>query len=128
VFKTLRKGWGVRALKRIPKHCFVCEYVGELLTDEAADKRNSDIYYFQFDMCNNVDPFVVDARSYGNVARFISHSCEPNLSLQQVVVEEDEEKYFHLAFFSVREISPQEVSQNHSFCSSRLTSDTGTYD
>mmetsp|Transcript_30276 Transcript_30276/g.78320 ORF Transcript_30276/g.78320 Transcript_30276/m.78320 type:complete len:91 (-) Transcript_30276:2492-2764(-) len=59
-------------------------------------------------MCNNVDPFVVDARSYGNVARFISHSCEPNLSLQQVVVEEDEEKYFHLAFFSVREISPQE--------------------
>mmetsp|Transcript_30280 Transcript_30280/g.78348 ORF Transcript_30280/g.78348 Transcript_30280/m.78348 type:complete len:114 (-) Transcript_30280:2517-2858(-) len=70
----------------------------------------------------------VDARSYGNVARFISHSCEPNLSLQQVVVEEDEEKYFHLAFFSVREISPQEVSQNHSFCSSRLTSDTGTYD
>jgi hypothetical protein len=37
VFKTDKKGWGLRSPKPIPAGTFVCEYVGELLTDAEAE-------------------------------------------------------------------------------------------
>jgi SET domain-containing protein len=36
---TPKKGWGVRALRPIQKGEFVIEYVGEVITDEEAEKR-----------------------------------------------------------------------------------------
>lgn len=43
IFKTKEKGWGVRATKPIPAGTFVCEYVGEIVTVEEAEKRGQ--YY-----------------------------------------------------------------------------------
>ena len=39
VFKTKYKGWAVRALERIPVGSFVCEYVGEVITTDEAERR-----------------------------------------------------------------------------------------
>ncbi|CAG9577151.1 unnamed protein product [Danaus chrysippus] len=36
VFKTLKRGWGIRTLNDIPKGCFICIYAGNLLTDATA--------------------------------------------------------------------------------------------
>ena len=36
VFRTEDKGWGVRCSVDIPSGAFICEYVGEVLTDEEA--------------------------------------------------------------------------------------------
>ncbi len=36
VFKTERKGWGVRCLVDIPVGSFVCDYAGLILTDSEA--------------------------------------------------------------------------------------------
>lgn len=37
VFKTLRRGWGIRALNDVPKGAFLCVYAGNLLTDATAN-------------------------------------------------------------------------------------------
>ncbi|XP_047502788.1 histone-lysine N-methyltransferase EHMT2-like [Penaeus chinensis] len=49
LFKTRGKGWGVRALKTIQKGSYVCEYVGEIITDLEADHRQDDSYLFDLD-------------------------------------------------------------------------------
>ena len=42
-------GWGVRALQTIPQGTFICEYVGELISDAEADVREDDSYLFDLD-------------------------------------------------------------------------------
>ncbi|XP_047038698.1 histone-lysine N-methyltransferase SETDB1-A isoform X2 [Helicoverpa zea] len=37
VFKTLNRGWGIRALNDVPKGSFLCVYAGNLLTDATAN-------------------------------------------------------------------------------------------
>ena len=49
LFKTKKQGWGVKARHEIPKGTFVCEYVGELITDSKADERKDDSYLFDLD-------------------------------------------------------------------------------
>ena len=79
LYKTTGKGWGVRTLKTILKGSYVCEYVGEIITDLEADQRQDDSYLFDLDN-RDTESYCIDARSYGNVARFINHQCKPNLS------------------------------------------------
>ena len=50
VFKSPgQKGWGVRTLNEIPKGAFVCEYVGEVISDSEANHRQDDSYLFDLD-------------------------------------------------------------------------------
>ena len=49
LYKTQLTGWGVRALQEIPKGTFVCEYVGEIITDKEADQREDDSYLFDLE-------------------------------------------------------------------------------
>ncbi|KAL7167075.1 hypothetical protein ACSBR2_037696 [Camellia fascicularis] len=46
IFKTKSRGWGVRSLTSIPSGSFICEYIGELLEDKEAEKRQNDEYLF----------------------------------------------------------------------------------
>lgn len=39
----------MRTLQDIPRGQFVCEYVGEIITDSEADKREDDSYLFDLD-------------------------------------------------------------------------------
>lgn len=52
VYKTATKGWGVKTLRAIPKGSYVCEYVGEILTDAEVDEKDDDSYVF--DLHNGV--------------------------------------------------------------------------
>lgn len=49
LFKTKSKDWGIRTLRKIVKGSFVCEYVGEIITDFEADQREDDCYVFDLD-------------------------------------------------------------------------------
>lgn len=46
-------GWSVRTLDTIPRGAFVCEYVGEVISDAEADIREDDSYLF--DLENKVE-------------------------------------------------------------------------
>lgn len=49
LFRTNGKGWGVRSLRYISKGSYVCEYVGEIISDSEADHREDDSYLFDLD-------------------------------------------------------------------------------
>jgi euchromatic histone-lysine N-methyltransferase len=95
VFRTKRKGWGVKSLAVIPRGAFVCEYTGLLLTDAEADAIQDDTYLFDLDVEETVTGCMcIDAREYGNVSRFINHSCEPNLFPVRVYTGHQVSAYF----------------------------------
>lgn len=81
------KGWGLRSLDELPRGTFVCEYVGEVLTNTEVHNRNmqgigSKKHHYQVlldaDWCSggvlkDEQALCLDAKFYGNVARFINH-------------------------------------------------------
>ncbi|XP_076347542.1 histone-lysine N-methyltransferase EHMT1-like isoform X2 [Tachypleus tridentatus] len=107
VFRTKGKGWGVRTLKEIHRGSFVCEYVGEIISDSEADQREDDSYLFDLDNRDG-ETFCLDARYYGNISRFINHLCEPNLVPVKVFVDHQDLSFPRIAFFSSRDIKPHE--------------------
>ena len=49
LFRIDQKGWGVRTSQPIAKGSYVCEYVGEIISDFEADQREDDSYLFDLD-------------------------------------------------------------------------------
>ena len=71
LFMTQKKGWGVRTTHNIPEGTYVCQYIGEIITDEEANNRvhhNGSTYLFDLDLFGKSD-YTVDAHRYGNIAR-----------------------------------------------------------
>ncbi|MCO5564344.1 hypothetical protein L7F22_018004 [Adiantum nelumboides] len=120
VYKTRHKGWAVRAAQHIPRGTFVCEYIGEVLDDCEANKRgeryDKEGCSYLYDIDAHIDigrrgrpkPFVIDATKYGNVARFINHSCSPNLVNYQVLVESMDCQLAHIGLYATRDINTGE--------------------
>ncbi|GMP96896.1 hypothetical protein CsSME_00045333 [Camellia sinensis var. sinensis] len=81
------KGWGLRTLEDLPKGAFVCEYVGEILTNAELFERVSkspsseehaypvllDADWGSEGVLKDEEALCLDATHYGNVARFINH-------------------------------------------------------
>ena len=78
-------GRGVYAVAPIKAGDKVIEYKGEIITwDEALRRHPHDpdqpnhTFYFHLD-----DGHVIDGKYHGNSARWINHSCDPNLEAEQ---------------------------------------------
>ena len=102
IFKTLRKGWGVKTLKDVERGTFVAEYSGEVITKQESDRRSLTeeykskgmTYFFQID-----HQLTIDGTKIGNEARFFNHSCQPNMDVFHVIT--DINHHHHkLAFFA----------------------------
>lgn len=85
IFKTDdKRGWGLKALDKIPAKRFVVHYTGELLTVSESEKREStrpeyNRYLFALDYApvvgvEGLEENVIDANNFGNLSRFINHS------------------------------------------------------
>ncbi|KMT15079.1 hypothetical protein BVRB_3g062010 [Beta vulgaris subsp. vulgaris] len=141
VFKTDSRGWGVRCLSAIPSGSFICEYIGELLDDKEAEQRTgNDEYLFDIgqnyndtslwdglsallpemtsatdDVIENIG-FTIDAVRYGNIGRFINHSCSPNLYAQNVLYDHEDKRIPHIMFFAAENIPPlQELTYHYNY-------------
>ncbi|KAK9698847.1 hypothetical protein RND81_08G135500 [Saponaria officinalis] len=138
IFKTKSRGWGVRCLSSISSGSFICEYIGELLDDKEAEQRAGyDEYLFDIgqnyndttlsdglsalipnmpstanDVVENVG-FTIDAARYGNIGRFINHSCTPNLYAQNVLFDHDDKRIPHIMLFAAENIPPLEELTYH---------------
>uniref|UniRef100_A0A8D2LMF4 Euchromatic histone lysine methyltransferase 1 n=1 Tax=Varanus komodoensis TaxID=61221 RepID=A0A8D2LMF4_VARKO len=107
LFRTRKMGWGVRTMQDVPLGTFVCEYVGELISDSEANVREEDCYLF--DLGNkDREVYCIDARFYGNISRFINHFCEPNLIAVRVFMSHQDLRFPRIAFFSSRDIQAGE--------------------
>lgn len=103
LYRTAKMGWGVRALQTIPQGTFICEYVGELISDAEADVREDDSYLFDLDNKDG-EVYCIDARYYGNISRFINHLCDPNIIPVRVFMLHQDLRFPRIAFFSSRDI------------------------
>ncbi|XP_040052872.2 histone-lysine N-methyltransferase EHMT1 isoform X2 [Gasterosteus aculeatus] len=107
LFRTSKKGWGVRAVQDIPQGTFVCEYVGEIISEAEAEMRQNDTYLFSLDD-KPQDLYCIDARFYGNISRFLNHMCEPNLFACRVFTTHQDLRFPHIAFFASENIKAGE--------------------
>ncbi|WJX55107.1 [histone H3]-lysine(4) N-trimethyltransferase [Trifolium repens] len=141
IFKTNSMGWGVRSLNSIPSGSFICEYIGEVLEDKEAEQRTGNDEYL-FDIGNNKTNntlwdglstlipdshssscevvndvgFTIDAAQFGNVGRFINHSCSPNLYAQNVLFDHNDIRIPHVMLFAAENIPPlQELSYDYNY-------------
>ncbi|KAK4791272.1 hypothetical protein SAY86_031685 [Trapa natans] len=119
VFKTEKKGWGLRAGEAILRGTFICEYAGEVIDEIEGDERRSrygrggsnylyDINSQINDMSRLIEGevrYVIDSTKYGNVSRFINHSCSPNLVNHQVLVESMDCQRAHIGLYANRDIT-----------------------
>lgn len=87
IFRTSDgRGWGIKTLEFIPKNQFVMEYVGEIITNDEAERRGElydaahQTYLFDLDLARNEAIYTIDACNYGNVSHFINHSVSTRYS------------------------------------------------
>lgn len=113
VFETEKKGLGLRTLDGIPKGSYVIEYVGEIINATERRRRlaalNSQepcyLVVFKEHTPNRTLVTTVDATRKGNLARFINHSCRPNLV---VVPVRSDSVVPRLCLFACRDIAQGE--------------------
>ncbi|MCD7466620.1 hypothetical protein HAX54_003467 [Datura stramonium] len=144
IFKTDKRGWGVRALTSISSGTFICEYAGQLLEDTEAERRiGKDEYLFdigqKYSGCTvnssgqaNLNGLVeeggytIDAARYGNVGRFINHSCSPNLYAQNVVYDHKDKRMPHIMLFAADNIPPlKELSYHYNYSVDQICDSSG---
>nr|XP_057920138.1 histone-lysine N-methyltransferase EHMT1 [Doryrhamphus excisus] len=107
LFRAGKKGWGVRALQDIPQGTFVCEYIGEIISEAEAEMRQNDAYLFSLTDKPQAQ-YCIDARFYGNISRFLNHMCEPNLFACRVFTTHQDLRFPHIAFFASENIKAGE--------------------
>ena len=88
----------------------VVEYVGEVLTREQAEAREAwyqqQGYQCSYPLFTEQHGYVIDATLYGNAARFLNGSCEPNLKPQRMAHAQQEIP--RVLFRAVRDIAAGE--------------------
>ncbi|KAK3003364.1 hypothetical protein RJ639_020184 [Escallonia herrerae] len=135
VFRTPKKGWAVRSWDYIPSGAPVCEYIGVLKKTDDVDSVPENNFIFDIDCLqtmkgldgrerrlgdvsipshlekdddkkDSVPEFCIDAGSAGSVARFINHSCQPNLFVQCVLSDHHDLKLARVVLFAADNIPP----------------------
>ncbi|KAL0855773.1 hypothetical protein Bca101_060926 [Brassica carinata] len=121
-FTSEGKGWGVRPLQDLPKGTFVYEYIGEILTNTELYERNlrssSERHTYPVTLdadwgsekdLKDEEALCLDATICGNVARFVNHRCgDANLTDIPVQIETPDRHYYHIAFFTIRDVKAME--------------------
>ncbi|KAL2939652.1 Histone-lysine N-methyltransferase H3 lysine-9 specific SUVH4 [Bienertia sinuspersici] len=143
VFRTPKKGWAVRSWDYIPAGAPICEYTGLLKKSEEADSVLENNFIFDIDclqtmkgidgrqmrlrdvsihsepeekVVESLAEFCIDAGASGSVARFINHSCEPNLFVQCVLSSHHDFKLARVMLFAADNIPPlQELTYDYGY-------------
>ncbi|XP_065850521.1 histone-lysine N-methyltransferase, H3 lysine-9 specific SUVH4-like [Euphorbia lathyris] len=142
VFRTPKKGWAVRSWDFIPSGSPICEYLGVLMRINDVDNVVENNYIFEIDCLQtmkgiggrerrignvnidggddsgseNAPEFCIDAGTMGNIARFINHSCEPNLFVQCVLSSHRDLGLARVMLFAADNIPPlQELTYDYGY-------------
>ena len=121
IITTENRGLGLKSLGAIKKGQFVCEYAGEIISKVTAKERAeaqvaTDSNYIlalnEHLADSKIISTIVDPKRVGNAGRFINHSCEPNLFMVPVRIDNEIPR---LALFALREIlAGEELTYDYS--------------
>lgn len=84
------KGLGLYTRYPIKKGSFICEYAGEIINEDECIKRlnyNLKHNLMNYILCvnekfgSNIIRTIVDPSKFGNIGRYLNHSCESNCEL-----------------------------------------------
>jgi histone-lysine N-methyltransferase SETD1 len=116
-------GWGLFCKVDIPKDSMIIEYMGEVIRQCEADKREKayeksgegSCYMFRLDLQR-----IVDATMIGCMARFMNHCCEPNAYAKVITVSDsggaDQGPDKKIVVFANREIKAgEEITYDYKF-------------
>ncbi|XP_068559706.1 histone-lysine N-methyltransferase SETD1B-A-like [Cebidichthys violaceus] len=107
--------WGLFAMEPIAADEMVIEYVGQIIRQVIADMREQryeeegigSSYLFRVDQDT-----IIDATKFGNLARFINHSCNPNCYAKIITVESQKK----IVIYSRQPISiNEEITYDYKF-------------
>lgn len=133
IFKTANeRGWGVRTDRLIAKGAYVSEYVGEIISAEETERRGKEYdargrtYLFDLDFNEKDNPYTVDAAKYGNISRFMNHSCNPNVGVWAVWTDCLDLDLPRLCIFTLRAIKEnEELTFDYMNCMNTNQNDDG---
>lgn len=112
-------GWGLFTKIDLPKDSMIVEYMGEVVRQSVADKREKQYeisgegscYMFRLDMQR-----IVDATMIGCMARFMNHCCSSNAYAKVITVETDLGLEKKIMIFSLRDIKVgEEITYDYKF-------------
>ncbi len=95
VLKRSATGLGIFATKDIYKDDFIIEYTGEKISHDESNRRGG-MYLFTLN-----DDWVIDGSARHNGARYLNHSCNPNI---EAIIEDDA----RIMFYALRDIAEGE--------------------
>ena len=99
--------WGLFTFSAIAKHQFVIEFVGEVLNRHEIEHRSGKKYMLTVKEMHRdgetLNSITIDPLRCGNIARFINHSCSPNLVPQLVYSATDIPR---ICLFAITDIQP----------------------
>ena len=109
-------GWGLYTRVDLKKDDFVIEYVGQVIRNSVADKREvyydeagvGSCYLFRID-----DDCIVDATRRGHIGRFINHCCTPNAYARTVEIGKHTRKIVIIALKDLK--AGEEVMYDYKF-------------
>ena len=112
VFDTAWCGFGVRSSVDIYQGQFIDLYLGEIITEdelqrrESAQEEGASSYIYSLDWFTKVGskPLHVDGENFGTAMRFVNHSCDPNAKSFTVLNHKADKAVYYLAFFAIRDI------------------------
>ncbi|GJU74420.1 histone-lysine N-methyltransferase, H3 lysine-9 specific SUVH4 isoform X1 [Tanacetum coccineum] len=154
VFRTSDRGWAVKTKDFIPSGAPICEYIGQLRRQREMDKVDNNEYIFEIDCEQTIkeiggrerrsgagsakpenlaadekesEPeFCIEAGSVGNVARFINHSCDPNLFVQCVVSSHHDLRLARIILVASDNIPPnQELTYDYGYALDSVVDENG---
>ncbi|OWZ22751.1 Polycomb-like protein [Phytophthora megakarya] len=108
--KLSAAGWGLYVEEFVAKDEFIIEYIGEMVSQEEADRRGSVYDKVDRSYLFNLDTkTVIDSTRKGNKTRFINHSSEnPNCACKIMNVSSD----FRIGLFAIHDIQPHTEVNN----------------
>lgn len=104
-------GWGLFTKTEVLKYDPIVEYMGEIIRQRVADKRETayelsgegSCFMFRLDMNR-----IIDATKIGCMARFMNHSCQPNAYAQILSVDTELGQERKIVVFANRNIASGE--------------------
>lgn len=112
-------GWGLFTKQEIAKDSMIVEYMGEIIRQSVADRRErkyeisgeGSCYMFRLDMQR-----IVDATKIGCMARFMNHCCSPNAYAKVITVDTDLGVDKKIMVFALQDIKAgEEITYDYKF-------------
>jgi len=104
--------WGMVSTNSIHPNQLVIEFLGSVVEAEQIDYRNLSLEERTFIFALQSMEVCVDARKYGNNARFVRRSCKPNAEVRELFVSHQ----LRVGIFAREEISPDtEITIGYDF-------------